>query len=76
MPVRALRQIAPRGDFEIIGGGESESINARKGIKTDFSGFASKQHNCSSESINARKGIKTQAVRVFIFGDFGEGPNQ
>ena len=37
----------------------SESINARKGIKTGNSSLSHSNRYKASESINARKGIKT-----------------
>ena len=45
----------------------SESINARKGIKTILPPFGA--CDCRSESINARKGIKT--VSGVFFGSVG-----
>ena len=60
MPVRALRH--PDRVVEQAFSFGSESINARKGIKTK-SHVIMAQIALESESINARKGIKTAHKR-------------
>ena len=55
MPVRALR---PKWGAPVVLRYPSESINARKGIKTEVDLLLKKNYDLS-ESINARKGIKT-----------------
>ena len=67
IPVRALRHYFWWGCWiQSDEHGTSESTNARKGIKTQFS-YGSTFHFFPSESTNARKGIKTQGARLLFF---------
>ena len=64
MPVRALRPSRKLATY--VGEAVSESINARKGIKTPNSHTKSNEKR-GSESINARKGIKTESGTQGLF---------